>query len=93
MEKVATLTVTPRIVVLPLRLPGCRSNPSGSFRINGVDAKASRDPPVRIRCGVLTGGRDTSELLVKGVQLGRNVLTDEGVENNLEQRPVPEHPE
>lgn len=92
-KKLKTLTVTTRIAVLPLRLPGRRSNPSGGFRINGVDAEASRDPPVRIRRGVLTGGRDTSELLVKGVQLGRNVLTDEGVENDLEQRPMSEHPE
>lgn len=68
----------------PLRLPGCRSNPSGDFGVNSVDADASQDSPVRMRRGVLTGGRDTSERLVKGVQLGRNVLTDEGVEENLE---------
>lgn len=92
-EKVTRLTVITRIAVPPLRLPGRRSNLSGGFRVNGVDAGASRDPPVRIRRGVLTGGCDTSDLLVKGVQLGRNVLTDEGVDNNLEQRPVPEHPE
>jgi len=76
-----------------LRFPGRRSNPSGGFCINSIDTEASRDPPVRIRRGVLTGGRDTSELLVKGIQLGRNVLTDESVENDLEQWPMPEHPE
>lgn len=92
-EKVTRLTVITWIAVPPLRLPGRRSNLSGGFRVNGVDAGAPRDPPVRIRRGVLTGGSDTSELLVKGVQFGRNVLTDEGVENDLEQRPVPEHPE
>lgn len=91
--KDAILTAITRIAVLPLRLPGHRSNPSSGFGVNGVDAHAPRDPPVRLRRGVLAGDRDTGKLLVKGVQLGRNVLTDEGVENNFEQRPVPEHPD
>lgn len=81
------------MAVLLLHFPSRRSNLSGGFGVNGVDAEAPRDSPVRIRRCVLTGARDTSELLVKGVQLGRNVLTDEGVENDLEQRPMPEHPE
>ena len=87
------LTVATRITVPPLCLPCRRSYSSGSFGVYGVDAETSRDTPVRIRRGCLTGRGDTSELLVKGVQLGRNVLTDEGVEDDLEQGPVPEHPE
>lgn len=77
----------------PLCLPRRGSYSSGSFSVYSVDAKTSRDAPVRIRRGCLTGRGDTSELLVKGVQLGRNVLTDEGVEDDLEQGPMPEYPE
>lgn len=87
------LTVATRITVPPLCLPRRGSYSSGSFSVYSVDAKTSRDAPVRIRRGCLTGRGDTSELLVKGVQLGRNVLTDEGVEDDLEQGPMPEYPE
>lgn len=87
------LTVATRVTVPPLCLPRRRSYSSGSFSVYGVDAETSRDAPVRIRRGCLTGRGDTSELLVKGVQLGRNVLTDEGVEDDLEQGPMPEYPE
>lgn len=87
------LTVATRITVPPLCLPRRRSYSSGSFGVYSVDAKTSRDTPVRIRRGCLTGRGDSSELLVKGVQLGRNVLTDEGVEDDLEQGPMPEYPE
>lgn len=66
-----------------LRLPRGRTNSSGSFCVYGVDAKTSGDASVRIRPGVLTDRGNVSELLVEGVQLGRNVLTDEGVENDL----------
>lgn len=87
------LTVATRVTVPPLCRPRRRSYSSGSFSVYSVDAETSRDAPVRIRRGCLTGRGDTSELLVKGVQLGRNVLTDEGVEDDLEQGPMPEYPE
>lgn len=93
MKKGGGLTVATRIAVPPLCLPRGRSYSSGSFGVYSVDAETSGDTPVRIRRGCLTGRGDTSELLVKGVQLGRNVLTDEGVEDDLEQRPMPEYPE
>lgn len=73
---IRSLTVTARIAVPSLLFPRRRSHPPRGLGVDGVYAETPRDTLVRVRIGVLTGRGDTGELLVKSVQLRRDVLAD-----------------